>query len=426
MILVGNQRGGAKDLARHLMKPENEHIAVHELRGFASENLSGALNEVYAVSRATKCQQYLYSLSLNPPPEENVSTESFEAAIDRIEKKLKLDGQPRAIVFHEKEGRRHCHAVWSRIDAHEMKAVPLPYTKLKLRDISRELYREHGWRMPSGFVNSKERDPRSFSLAEWQQAKRNSKDPRDIKTTFQDCWAISDTQNAFEHALQERGYILARGDRRGFVAIDYTGEVYAVSKWTGQRTKTVRERMTDADRLPTVEKARKDMARTMAARLKELARENREAVQERMSMLSEQRRELVAAQKAERRKLIEAQKLRWAEEARTRQARFAKGVRGFMDRLTGKHGKTKMQNEAEANAALNRDRDERDAVIFKQLEVRRKLQQRIERLRGYGRERTEILSRDHHSLLALDPDRERTKRSKRTASPTHDRPRRSR
>jgi hypothetical protein len=41
---------------------------------------------------------------------------AFEAAIDMAEQRLGLDGHPRAIVFHEKEGRRHAHAVWSRID----------------------------------------------------------------------------------------------------------------------------------------------------------------------------------------------------------------------------------------------------------------------------------------------------------------------
>ncbi len=67
MILKGNQRGGAKDLALHLMKDENEHVELHDLRGFASDNLMAALNEAYAMSRATRCRQFLYSLSLNPP-----------------------------------------------------------------------------------------------------------------------------------------------------------------------------------------------------------------------------------------------------------------------------------------------------------------------------------------------------------------------
>ena len=82
-----------------------------------------ALNEAYAISRATRCKQFLFSLSFNPPKHENVSTETFERAIERAEDTLGLNGQPRAIVFHEKNGRRHCHAVWSRIKLDEMKAV---------------------------------------------------------------------------------------------------------------------------------------------------------------------------------------------------------------------------------------------------------------------------------------------------------------
>ena len=123
MILVGNQRGGAKDLALHLLKQENEHVEVHGVRGFASQNLMAALNEAHAISRATRCKQFLFSLSLNPPKDENVSTETFKQTIDRVEEKLGLTNQPRAIVFHEKNGRRHCHAVWSRIKVDEMKAV---------------------------------------------------------------------------------------------------------------------------------------------------------------------------------------------------------------------------------------------------------------------------------------------------------------
>ena len=92
--------------------------------------------------------------SYNPPPFENVPTEAFEDAIAHVEKKLGLTGQPRAIVFHEKDGRRHCHAVWSRIDAVAMKSIPMSHSKRKLMEVSRVLYREHGWQMPRGMMNS--------------------------------------------------------------------------------------------------------------------------------------------------------------------------------------------------------------------------------------------------------------------------------
>jgi len=116
MILKGNARGGAKNLALHLMKDENDHITIHELRGFMSDRLLPALNEIHAINRGTKASKFLFSLSLNPPETASVSTADFIDAIERVEHKLALDGQPRAIVFHEKQGRRHCHVVWSRID----------------------------------------------------------------------------------------------------------------------------------------------------------------------------------------------------------------------------------------------------------------------------------------------------------------------
>lgn len=116
MILVGNQRGGARDLALHLMKDENERVVIHEMRGFAAADLDGAFRESYALSRATRCKQHLFSLSLNPPKGAVVAPEVFETAIEEAEKRLGLEDQPRAIVFHEKKGldgetRRHAHAV---------------------------------------------------------------------------------------------------------------------------------------------------------------------------------------------------------------------------------------------------------------------------------------------------------------------------
>ena len=394
MILQGNQRGGAKSLALHLLKCENEQVEVHELRGFVADNLVSALNEAYAVSRGTKARQFLFSLSLNPPPSENVSTKAFENAIGRIEQKLNLTGQPRAIVFHEKQGRRHCHAVWSRIDAQAMKAIPLPHSRLKLMDISRELYREHGWTMPRGLMNARAFDPRNFTLAQWQQAKRIGKDPREIKQTFQDCWAISDSQPAFRQALKEHGYMLARGDRRGFVALDHRCEVFAVSKWAGIRTKEVRARLTDEASLPSVNEARAEIAKTISARLSELRTQRDSAMKRRLSEIEQKRLRMAEKHAAERKTLRDAQDKRGQAESAARQTRFNKGLRGWLDRLTGRHRRIKERNMLETWQARKRDRKERDALIFRQLDQRRGLQTRIERLRKLGEQRDKSLSRD--------------------------------
>jgi hypothetical protein len=54
MILHGNQRGGAQNLSLHLLSNENDHVTVHELRGFVANDLQGALHEAYALSLCTK------------------------------------------------------------------------------------------------------------------------------------------------------------------------------------------------------------------------------------------------------------------------------------------------------------------------------------------------------------------------------------
>jgi len=394
MILHGNQRGGSKNLALHLLKEENDHVDVHELRGFISDDLVSALNEVHAVSKGTRAKQFLYSLSLNPPPQEKVSTAAFEKAIGQVEDKLGLSDQPRAIVFHEKQGRRHCHAVWSRIDTQEMKAIPLPYTKFKLMDISRELYIEHGWTMPRGMMNSEQRDPNNFTLSQWQQAKRVGKNPREIKRVFRDCWAVSDSKNGFEQALKERGYRLAKGDRRGFVALDHRCEVFAVAKWAGVKTKNVRAKLDNENHLPSIMETKVQIANDMAAQLTRIQTQQARAIEARKQRIDNQLKKMAAQQRQERQNQKNAQITRSQLESRQRQARFRKGLRGIMDRVTGKHRQTKQYNAQEAKRALQRDRQEKDALIFKQEERRQAHRSRMEHLEVFRQTRAQSLSKD--------------------------------
>ena len=69
-----------------------------------------------------------------------MTTEQFEAAIEAAEERLGLSGQPRAIVFHEKDGRRHAHAVRWRIEMERLRAVNRAFYKKKLNGLSRDLF----------------------------------------------------------------------------------------------------------------------------------------------------------------------------------------------------------------------------------------------------------------------------------------------
>ena len=282
MILKGSQRGGAKQLGRHLLKTaENEHVEVHELSGFMASDLLGALREAEAISKGTRCKQFLFSVSLNPPERESVRPEVFETALAAIEERNGLSGQPRVVVFHEKEGRRHCHAVWSRIDPETMTARPLPFFKTKLREVSKQIYLENGWQMPRGLRDSKERDPRNFTLSEWQQAKRAKLDARDLKGAIQECWAVSDNRASFAKALEERGLFLAPGDRRSHVALTHDGEVFSIPRMIGKKTKEVAARLGPADDLRSVDETKSRIAHDILPRIKSyLAEARQNAVRE--------------------------------------------------------------------------------------------------------------------------------------------------
>lgn len=259
--MVGNQRGNYVDAARHFMNAEdNEHVEVHQIRGFMGNDLFSAFQESYAVSLGTKAKQHLYSLSLSPPKGARVSDEEFEAAVDRAEKRLGLTGQPRVIVFHEKRGRdgelrRHAHAIFCRVDAEIGKAIQMSYDRSKLFDLSHELFLENGWELPQGYERKQDRSPLNYTHAEHQQARRRGKYADDIKRFFQNAWERSDTIETFSAALKEQGYVLAKGGHAAFVTVDAEGEVYSIARCLPINTKEIRARLGEPDHLPSVEQA---------------------------------------------------------------------------------------------------------------------------------------------------------------------------
>lgn len=402
MILKASQRGGASQLAAHLLKvEENEHVEVHEVSGFVSDNLSGALREIQAISQGTRCRQYMFSISLNPPQDESVSVEIFEKALGKIEKQMGLEGQPRVVVFHEKEGRRHAHCVWSRIKSDEMKAINLPYYKMKLQDVSKQLYLENGWNMPKGFIDRKERNPLNFTRPQWQQAIRAKEDPKILKALFQKCWATSDSRKAFAQALEEYGFTLARGDRRGVVAVDFQGEVYSLSRWIGVKAKDLKARLGEPATFSSVEEVKANVSQRLTNALQNYIRETEEQMQEQLQPLFHRKQELNNIHQEERQKLESCQEERWKRETIIRSERLPKGLKGIWYRVTGQYQNVRQQNERESDFCLIRDRDEKQALMDRQLKQRQELQQDVKKFKQhYKSQRLELKRNIAHYMDA--------------------------
>ncbi len=383
MILEGNQRGGARRMARHLMNTqENEHVEVHEISGFMSDTVMGALDEIHAISRGTKCRQFMFSVSLNPPQGVISPTGYFEGAIAQIEEHNGLSGQPRVIVFHEKEGRRHAHCVWSRIDANEMKAINLPHYKRKLNDISKRLYLKHGWTLPQGFIDKQYRNPLNFTREQWQQAKRTKEDARILKQLFKQKWDKTDSKQSFQNALKESGFWLARGDRRGYVAVDYKGEVYSLSRWIDLKPKVLKQRLGQPEQLPSVQEAKSDISQYMSDVLKhhidtvcEQRKQDYEPIKRAIKIIK-------MKHQSQRVNLQQEQKDRGQLEQKQQIARLPRGLTSIWHRMTGKYQKIQQQNKQESQHWKVRDRDERQTLITRQLQERMRLQERVLHVRN--------------------------------------------
>ncbi len=266
MILKGSQRGGASNLADHLMNTrENDHVEVADLRGVAACDLHGAFLEIEAISRGTKAIQPFFSVSINPPESARLTLDDFKQAAQAIEEKFGLEDQPRAIVTHEKNARLHAHVVWSRIDTDHMRAVELSYSKLKLKDVSKELFLQHGFEMPEGMHDRSKVRADNFSPKIWQQAKRLGEDPRDLKRIIGDAFKDADSAKAFQSQLEAQAMQLARGDRRGFVVVHHTGEALPINRYLDMKQKDIRAKLGDVKEQITIDQARSLLRGRMTA-----------------------------------------------------------------------------------------------------------------------------------------------------------------
>jgi len=307
MILKGSQRAGGADLATHLSNEyDNERVEIAQVRGTAARDLHGAFAEYEAVAAGTRCKEPLYSLAINPSAP--LSREQYMAAIDHIEGKLGLTGQPRAVILHVKNGREHCHVVWSRIDLDNMRAVSLSHDRMKLRTCARELAHAYGLTLPAGLAedrgDARFEKNRDVTFAEKAMSEASGLTPEQRRKDITALFRSSDSAEAFRAGLERAGYVLAQGERRAYVAVDRAGHVHALARQIdGARTKEVKARLAGlpAENLPTVE----------AAKAQQIARQ--QAIDERLREQARARgaksaADLKAKQEARRRRQIEGKR----------------------------------------------------------------------------------------------------------------------
>jgi hypothetical protein len=264
MIIKGGAAGNVGWWGAHLQRDDtNDRAEVMEISGLLSTNLPSALREMEAIAAQSRSGgNFMYQANINPRDDERLTEKQWKEAIDTLENHLGLGGHQRIIVEHEKEGRVHRHVVWNRVDVETLRVADIGgnyYTHERVArtlEVKFDLQRTaslHGERNPDG------RPDRAEELWQHRAAERSGIDPKQVTAELTDLWRKTDTGKAFAAALEERGYILAQGDRRNFCVVDHAGDAHSLARRIeGVKAKDVGERLADIDRatLPTVDEAR--------------------------------------------------------------------------------------------------------------------------------------------------------------------------
>jgi hypothetical protein len=280
MIIKGNRHNNGGKLASYMMNGDarkGERAELYQVKDFGeAATIADAFRDLEIIAEATKADNALFHVQVRLPEHERLTALQWEHTADRIEKRMGLSGQPRAITFHtdDRTGERHMHVGWSLIDAEEMKAKPLPFFKFRLKALARELENEFDITR----VTNEREGPILYAATknEQQQAQRLGVDKDAIRNTIRACWERSDCGRSFDDALASEGFILAQGTRRDYVVIDHAGGLHAVGKRIlGVSAGEVRARLADLDRdqMPTIEQAREFMLDLPRDRADKLTRE---------------------------------------------------------------------------------------------------------------------------------------------------------
>jgi hypothetical protein len=267
MIIKGKSRAGPQQLATHLGNAEkNERVSLIEVRGTVAQDLRGALVEMDAYAVGTRSEKSLYHAAISPEPPHRLTNEQRAEAIDTLEAKLGLDGHARVVVMHEKLGRQHVHVVWSRIDLVKMRSVSDSHNYRRHEEVARDLERRFVHDRVQGAHHERdgvERPDRTPSRAELQQQERTGITGKMVEEEVTAAFRASDGPEAFRAALEERGYMLARGDRRDYVVLDEKGGIHSLARRIDRmKAAELREFMAamNPESVPTIEQAREIIA----------------------------------------------------------------------------------------------------------------------------------------------------------------------
>ena len=235
----------------------------------------------------------VYSFSLAWHPEQDPDRAEMVTAADALMVKLGLSEHQAVYVAHNDADHKHIHGVVNLVHPENGRTANVRMDHLTMSKWAQAYEEKHGKvYCKAREQNNAERDRRNAKKKPPLEQKFNKEAKADQSPTPAEAfnqvaadqkkqsgfvkhrekplaeapsiWNLyerSDSGKAFRAALKEQGYILAKGDRRGFVVVnEQTGKVSSLSRQLqGQRAKDVKARLSDIKVLQTVSEVKEEL-----------------------------------------------------------------------------------------------------------------------------------------------------------------------
>ena len=261
MIIKGKPSSSAKFWAKYLLaEGPNDRAELIEIKGLVAEDVPTALKIMKAIADQSRSHgKFLYQANINPRAGEHLTPEQWAEAVDTLEKNLGLEGHQRIVVEHEKFGRVHRHVVWNRVDSETLRVADMGGNYYAHERAARELEKRFGLK-PAAETRDKQKEQgqsdQPDGSKEQEKPRFKKRDPEEVKKEMTELWNAAGNGKEFRAALEERGYTLAKGDRRDYCVVERSGFVHNLARRIdGVRAKDVRQKLADIDRdsLPAVD-----------------------------------------------------------------------------------------------------------------------------------------------------------------------------
>ena len=250
MWISGRRRGGAKALADHLRRTdENESVNVRQIEGFAFDGLTGknlekALKQMEAIGYGKGNQRNFYHAILSPAYGESLNTAQQKFMVEYYVEHMGFKGYQHVLVEHWKKGKQHFHLVFNITDPATGVIDELKWTKTKEWRISRGLEQIFGLSTPT---------PKGKAAPVWsmQRGKRTGIDPRKMRQDITGIFNASATKEDFIVALDKAGYALTHGNRGQLVLVDKVGDTHGLMRMIeGKKLADLRQKFPDIEKMP--------------------------------------------------------------------------------------------------------------------------------------------------------------------------------